>query len=56
MSYEIIDGMVHITRSAYQAVHADYKSGSDRFARMLVLCPERGATVLMPVKFKGEEK
>ena len=53
--YKYDGKLVHISKEEFKKVSGDYKNDTPGEERMVILDPESGATISVPVKFIGEE-
>ena len=54
--YKYDGKLVHISKEEFSKVSDDYKNSTPGEERMVILDPESGATISVPVKFMNEEK
>ena len=54
--YKYDGKLVHISKEEFKKVSGDYKNDTPGEERMVILDPESGATISVPVKFMNEQK
>tara|TARA_B100001057_G_scaffold500350_1_gene614921 strand:- start:7860 stop:8768 length:909 start_codon:yes stop_codon:yes gene_type:complete len=54
--YEYDGKVAHISQDEFKKVHSDFKNDTPGEERMVILDPESGATISVPVKFMNEDE